>query len=87
MLAIRVSPNKSNLHFVCDLFEYQGLSKERKNYFDTISDSYICEINKQNSFSLVVVVVVFFLPLNQSLMPSPRASQRQSVTVNQLVRN
>ena len=59
MLAIRVSPNKSNLHFVCNLFEYQGLSKERKNYFDIINDSQICEINKQNSFSLVFFFFFF----------------------------
>ena len=53
MIAIRVSPDRSYLHFVCKLFEYQGLSKEREKKINVnISDGQIHEINKQNSFRL-----------------------------------
>ena len=86
MLAIRVSPDRSYLHFVCKLFEYKGLSKEREKKTNVnISDGQIHETNKQihSDFFSVIKSVCHSISQrdNQSLLASQSVSRLVTYSV------
>ena len=81
MLAIRVSSYRSYLHFVHKLFEYQGLSKERKKKINVnISDGQIHEIKKQIHSDFFSVMKSVSHSFSQSVRDSQSPSASQSIS-------